>query len=172
MKIVIVSDSHLDVYPLEELLSIYSTEVDGFFHCGDSELSENHPIWEKMVTVEGNMDFPGNFPLTYSETIENNKIFMTHGHMHQIKLTFDRVIEEANKEKATIILYGHTHIPRVDIIDNKIMINPGSISQPRGEIRSKTYCILEVLNNQGKVTYFDNNHDPIPQLSSTFVYEK
>ena len=41
------------------------------------------------------------------------------------------------KENGAInyIFYGHTHVAKVDKMDDIFFINPGSISQPRGQLR-------------------------------------
>ena len=41
-------------------------------------------------------------------------------------------------------IYGHTHVPRMEMIKNVTIINPGSISYPRQRGRIPTYMILEV----------------------------
>ena len=38
-----------------------------------------------------------------------------------------------------IVLYGHTHRPVIDIDDDIIAVNPGSLSHPRQEGRQPSY---------------------------------
>lgn len=35
-------------------------------------------------------------------------------------------------DNVDVIIHGHTHIPRLDMIDGKLWINPGSPTKPRG----------------------------------------
>ena len=53
MKILAISDNHGDETILEQVLSIHETEVDSFIHCGDSELSDVHPLWQQYSVVKG-----------------------------------------------------------------------------------------------------------------------
>ena len=47
--------------------------------------------------------------------------------------TPDYIFEEFFRmAKKQIIAMGHTHIPFVKKFDNKLILNPGSVGQPRG----------------------------------------
>ena len=68
-----------------------------------------------------------NYPIMSDYNIlfwNNKKIIMTHGH----------IFNEDNlppMEEGDILLYGHFHIPFAEKIDEKIFLNPGSISLPK-----------------------------------------
>jgi putative phosphoesterase len=62
--------------------------------------------------------------------------------------TLESLIELANTD---ILLLGHTHIPFHFAFDSKLILNPGSIGQPRdGDMRA-SYAIMEVKD--GKVSH-------------------
>jgi len=61
MAILIVSDSHGLVDELLMIVERHQHEVNTFIHCGDSELSINHPALTAYHVVKGNCDFLQNF---------------------------------------------------------------------------------------------------------------
>lgn len=48
---------------------------------------------------------------------------------------------------ADIIVYGHSHVGNEEHINNKIIINPGSISQPRDGL-APSFMIIEINNKK------------------------
>lgn len=165
MKALIISDNHGDTYHMEEIFSIYEKEIDLWIHCGDSEFTEENPLWQNYHTVKGNMDTTNAFPESSVVKYYENAFLIVHGHLHNVKSSFSTLKKEAEKEGIQIVFYGHTHIPRVDKEDNIYFINPGSIAQPRGPIHKGTYAILELEDNSGIIRYYDEDHNPVPQLN-------
>ena len=52
--------------------------------------------------------------------------------------------KEAIAQEMDIVMYGHTHKPVIDVSDNIVAINPGSLSYPRQENRRPSYIIMEI----------------------------
>ena len=54
--------------------------------------------------------------------------------------------------------------------DGMLILNPGSISLPRGQYRGLggTYAIIEADAKFVRVTYFTRQHESVPELSSEF----
>nr|MDE7299348.1 metallophosphoesterase family protein [Lachnospiraceae bacterium] len=50
------------------------------------------------------------------------------------------------------VMFGHTHCPLIDIRENIMVINPGSISRPRQQSRVPTYVTMEVRED-GEIDY-------------------
>lgn len=77
---------------------------------------------------------------------------ITHGHRYYISMGSEMLKKEAIAQGIDIVMYGHTHKPVIDISDNIIAINPGSLSYPRQENRKPSYIIME-LNAAGKAEF-------------------
>lgn len=166
MKALIVSDNHGNLDILEELVMIYENEVDSWLHCGDSEFMSTNPIWEKFLTVRGNMDIGYTLPLDRVEEFGGEKLLVVHGHNHRVRFTLDFLKELAIEKKADVVFYGHTHIAKIDKIDDLYFINPGSVVQPRGELSVGSYAIYE-KNTEGRfIRFYDWNHNEIKELST------
>lgn len=77
------------------------------------------------IAVKGNCDYPGvssNVPFSASPRIEGVRFFMVHRpeDIH------------TPPEGTQVVIHGHTHIPRNEVIDGIRYINPGSPTRPRG----------------------------------------
>lgn len=46
------------------------------------------------------------------------------------------------------MVYGHSHIQELDLIDNVITINPGSLQLPRNQENLPTYATFEVVDKK------------------------
>lgn len=168
MKVLVVSDSHGDREILVELIERYKDKVDQLFHCGDSELEETDTVWDYMTSVRGNMDYTNEYALTQVTDIQNERIFVAHGHRLDVNYTMQELVDAAKEENADYAFFGHTHKAVVEKIDNIVVLNPGSISQPRGHYQVPTYAIVESSNLHVEVTYYDREHKAIEELSCQF----
>ena len=92
--------------------------------------------------------FPGtviqitNKELILMPIIEGKKFIITHGHLHNVKFNINKLKEFAKKNKADIVLYGHTHKAQNEIIDNVLFFNPGSTIFP--EDGKASFGIIEI----------------------------
>lgn len=167
MKLVVVSDNHGNTYFMEEIYSIHQEDTDEWVHCGDSELLEDHPLWQHYKTVLGNMDITNKFKLSRAEHIGSFGYVIVHGHKHKVKRTYESLIDLAKENDVNVVFYGHTHIPKVEKEDGIVFINPGSIAQPRDRAKG-TYLVMEVDDALRHVSlaYYDQDHNTIPELST------
>lgn len=146
MKILIISDTHRknDNY-LRVLCKI--GKVDLVIHLGDVEGSE-YTIQEAagcpVEFVAGNNDFFSDLPSEKTLQIGRYRVMITHGHRYYIGMGNEMLKKEAVAQGADIVMYGHTHRPVIDISQDIIAINPGSLSYPRQENRKPSYIIMEI----------------------------
>ena len=145
MKVLIVSDSHRDNVNIERVLKKVKP-VDMLIHCGDAEGAEGYlqQIAEcPRYVVAGNNDFFSRLQKELVFDVDKYKVFLTPGHYYYVSMGTERLVEEAQLRGVDIVMYGHTHKPLIDIRDDIVIINPGSISYPRQEGRKPTYIIME-----------------------------
>lgn len=154
MKALIVSDSHGLTAELEQLKQQYKGEVDIMIHCGDSELSARHHELDGYEVVRGNCDFESAFPKDIVQEVGGVRIFFTHGHLYNIKMTLQNLLYKAKELDAQVACFGHSHIMGAEVVDGVLLINPGSILLPRSR-KEKTYALLEVEGSEAVVTFFD-----------------
>lgn len=171
MKIVVVSDSHGDRKIVQQLVDRYDGKVDGIFHCGDSELSIDDPLVAKLHIVQGNMDLAA-FPDHDVETIDGQTILVTHGHHQNVNGGLLNLELYARSLAANVVLFGHTHQLGTTFDDGMLFVNPGSISQPRGEfaVIGGTYAIIESDQHQYTVQFYNRDFQPVKKLARRFTY--
>lgn len=130
MRIVVVSDSHGDVYSLRRLLRS-EPKADLVIHLGDGAadlegLKQDFP--EKMfLQVKGNGDLSSELPVDGEYIIKGRRIFYTHGHKYRVKMGMDDLLAAAEQREADILLYGHTHVVENSYADGMYVMNPGSL---------------------------------------------
>lgn len=147
MKVLVMSDTHGYIFNAREALDMHP-EVEMVLHLGDywrdaSELSQLYPNI-RFECVYGNCDI-GADTISAERTLEIDGvvIFMAHGHRYSVKWDYNRILSRAQEENATVVLYGHTHVALVDYVQNKLVLNPGSISESRSS-KSESYAILNI----------------------------
>ena len=169
MKILVVSDNHGDRDCLVDLVNHYEGQVDALFHCGDSELEPTDELWQKFIVVQGNCDFYDEFPKTVTKKVGDLVIYMTHGHLANVRMGLTTLALQAEEAGATIALFGHTHVLGAERHNNILFVNPGSIRLPRGPVQEKTYAIIESTPEQYLVQYYNKEHQPLERLKATFT---
>ncbi|KZM52320.1 metallophosphoesterase [Aeribacillus pallidus] len=169
MKVLIISDSHGLTDVLVEIKKRHINEVEAIIHCGDSELNDGAEQIQDMLIVKGNCDFLGSFPNEIIETIGTYRFFITHGHLYSVKTTLMKLKYRAEEAQANIVCFGHSHIAGAELVDGKLFINPGSIFLPRMR-NEKTYAILELMNGQAIVDFYNLHGEKISNLSTKFQF--
>lgn len=134
MKILIISDSHsitdLQKYKILE-------KADMVIHLGDSQLQDDELSFID-IKVKGNCDYSNQLSKEECFFIESKKVFATHGDRYN---DFS-LVHKAKELNCDIVMHGHTHVPRFDLIDGIYVINPGSLKQSRSNI-TESYMIIE-----------------------------
>ncbi|WP_106496992.1 metallophosphoesterase [Lentibacillus sp. Marseille-P4043] len=149
-KILIVSDSHGLTNELEQIKE--NLAVDYMIHCGDSELDLDAPELSGFVKVAGNCDFDTRFPDEQLVTVANINVYITHGHLYQVKRNLMPLSYRAQETGARVVCFGHTHIAGAEKSGDQLFINPGSIRLPKGR-QEKTYALME-WSTEDDVTVF------------------
>lgn len=149
MKIVVLSDTHGDPDVIEQVYK-QEQDADAFFHCGDSELAYDDAHFHDMYRVKGNCDFDRNFVDDLLVPIGDRSIFMTHGHLYNIKMTLTPLDYKAQETGADIVLFGHSHLLGAEQIGDTLFLNPGSLLLPRGG-NPKSYATIEWQANTDEI---------------------
>ena len=60
--------------------------------------------------------------------------------------------EEARSRQVQVVMFGHTHYPYLEEMEDLTVLNPGSLSYPRQPGRKPSYLVMEI-DEQGKAHY-------------------
>ncbi|CAM3821573.1 metallophosphoesterase family protein [Alkalicoccus chagannorensis] len=170
MKLLIMSDSHGWDQEVKEVVERHRSEVDGIFHCGDSELSAASAALQDVQTVRGNCDMDHHLPNEISETVEGLRVFAAHGHLLSVKTTSMNLLYKADEEQADLVCFGHTHTPTAVQSDGTVLINPGSMRLPR-QYPEGTYVLAEKNGSSLHVRFYKMDGREAEELSKTFQLE-
>lgn len=91
------------------------------------------------------------------ESFGNFNMFFTHGFTPSIEDSINLAIEN----NCELLFHGHTHISKIEKIDNLTIVNPGSISLPKNGcfksgikmILDEQKLLLEFINIENKEIY-------------------
>jgi len=140
MKIGVISDTHSKMH--SRVFDLFAG-VDHILHAGDigkpeiiTELRSIAPV----TAVYGNIDsFPlvSQFPERIVLTFEGCKILMTHIVDDRTAQGIRRLIHSTNEPEVSVIIYGHTHVARIEVVENVnvLLFNPGSAGPARWQTK-------------------------------------
>lgn len=159
MKVLIVSDTHgKDMYLLNTLQRV--SPIDLLIHLGDLGSSEDYIKSIASCPVEmisGNNDYFNGLPKDKMIRIGKYKVMLNHGHKYDVYYSTNKIKEVARSRQADIVMFGHTHIPHIDLKEDVWAINPGSLALPRQRGRIPTFIIMEIDAN-GEAHFTLNNY--------------
>ncbi len=155
MKIGVVSDTHSQEIP-QQLIKDFA-DVDLIVHAGDFCSKNVYDSFTKMKTLKavyGNMDEADlcrKLPQKNIFECGGLRIGVYHGE-GPAKRVIDFVREEFKDDKVDVVIFGHSHHPLNEIIDNVLYFNPGS---PNDKVHAPycSYGMLEIKDGKanGKI---------------------
>mgnify|MGYP003319315646 CR=1 FL=1 len=74
-------------------------------------IRKNSRVLQLIKTVSGNCDMMSMEPPWRKIEVAGLRIFMTHGHLYDVKYGLERIAARAYADGADIVLFGHTHNP-------------------------------------------------------------
>ncbi len=153
----VISDTHGDLHATKNIITKYP-QIDGLIHLGDyykdaSIIKAQNPGLD-VIMIRGNCDFAYDIPTELVLEIEGNRIFLTHGHLYNVKNGIERLERKAIKDNIDLVLFGHTHCPLQVTRSNITFVNPGSIGYPRG-FPTASYALVEVSKKGLEVRVLD-----------------
>lgn len=151
MTILVLSDSHSSLRFMRQCADTIRPDV--LVHLGDYfddavVLKEEYPQI-LVYQVPGDCDryrCPPGLPQILVENICGVRVYMTHGHRHQVKMSIGLLLKDARAAKADIVLYGHTHAADCHREDDGLWVmNPGSCGYYGGSAG-----IIEIVDGKMK----------------------
>lgn len=173
MKALVISDNHGDQSILEQITQRWQDQVDLMIHCGDSEMAPTLPVMRRFkVAVLGNNDWGLDYPLEQTVVEGNQRVYATHGHRYQVNSSLTPLMLKGQEQQADMVCYGHTHRLAVTVEKGMLMINPGSISLPRGRDAriGGTFAVVELTPDRFVIDYYDRDCHPVANLH--FVFDR
>ncbi len=144
MKIAVLSDTHGNRSMMKRAVEKIQ-HCDVVIHLGDNVRDVEYLrsyIQRPFYVVRGNCDFESKVPNELLLHVGGKKLLMTHGHKYNVKYSLMSLMYKGEEEEVDIILFGHTHIPMNEYNQNILIMNPGSVGNPR--VGSSTIGLIEI----------------------------
>ena len=141
-RAVCFSDSHGDAMSLRFALDgvwAQTGRVDAYIFLGDGlrdfedleDVLRAHDPQCDLYCVRGNCDFMReDAPAAQIIYLGTTPVFITHGHLYQVKSGLGYLDDAAHDRGCDVALYGHTHSAAMDF-GQTLMVNPGSAADGR-----------------------------------------
>ena len=151
MRLLVVSDTHGESANLISVLRVIGSSVDGLIHLGDGSAdieaaarygSPMPPAW----CVRGNVDSDWSVPSSRRIQAGGQTILAAHGQLY-LGDNWQAFITAAKKQGAQAFFFGHTHVPFLERMSGVLLLNPGSLSRPRG-IWGPSFAVVEASETQ------------------------
>ena len=129
MRILVISDSHGN-YAQALKAHERAGEVDHIIHLGDGcedALFMEQVLEVPVIRVAGNCDLDGRLPNERCLELGTSRFFVTHGNNYQVKSGLSRLKARGAEVAASVVLYGHTHLPAVEALGGVLYVNPGQL---------------------------------------------
>lgn len=143
-RLLTISDSHGNYKIFLKIILRYGPDCDALIFCGDgtgdlmqiieqakSDEEIKNALPPVITFVRGNGDSTI-YPDRQILTANHRNFFITHGHEQGVYFGFEQLAMTASYSQCSVGVYGHTHISRIDHLSDMTLVNPGSISRPRG----------------------------------------
>ncbi len=154
MRILVISDSHGRNDDVAGVIRQVGA-IDMLIHCGDVERGDDYirslvdcPVY----MVAGNNDYNLDLPPKVIVQIEDYRVMVVHGHTYHVYRDTRYLKKVALENKIDVVMFGHTHVPFIDIGPDITILNPGSLSYPRQADRKPTFLLMEI-DKEGQAHY-------------------
>jgi len=150
MKILVVSDTHGELSGLATVLSRLGGSVDYLVHCGDGAADCERArslglICPPVLAVRGNMDAERRIPAFRQLEADGLPILILHGHRYlDSSASLLGLALHGSEQGASLVIFGHTHIPILAEERGLSLLNPGSLSRPRGG-HGPSFALLRIV---------------------------
>ena len=152
MRIIVMSDSHRNFRNVQLVVEKHP-DADLYIHLGDGEREfedvQNLYPNRRYLWVAGNCDFGSETKSSDLVKLSGKNVLITHGHTYYVKRSLSELKTAARICRASVVLYGHTHVAYTEYDGGLYIMNPGSLSIPRQG--GPTYGILDITS-QGIMT--------------------
>jgi len=114
-------------------------------------------FYKKFISTE-EIKFLKTLPLFLNFEIDGLKFTTVHASLADYlydyvfpEISNEDLIKKFKNSSSDFVIFGHTHLPMIRIINSTVYINPGSVGQPRDGNWEASYAIIDTYDKSFKI---------------------
>ncbi|ERP31707.1 metallophosphoesterase family protein [Chitinivibrio alkaliphilus] len=170
MNILLVSDTHGNTAFLQEVMNSVLSEydVECLYHLGD--------FFEDPLQIDRGDTYVYRVPGIYHEGYKSGILdgvlgVSTMG--FEVLLVHDLSdVTPENRIISDIIMYGHTHTPNLELVNNVLYVNPGHLKAAVDRGNTASYAMLSLEENRCAIDIFQYGGGILRSIEVEKVHEQ
>ena len=135
--------------------------------------------WNRRQFTEESLRFLRQLPPTIRTEISGREIFIAHGspknpiseYIHEDDIT-EEFLDYSFDRSPEIVILGHTHKPYVKTVGDTLVLNPGSVGQPRDRDPRASFAVLKTTEPSAEIRKAWYNIDEIAEHTKEHLPRK
>jgi len=167
-RVLVFGDTHIptrrDAIPVEFHQHIKGYQYDMTLITGDlvreSNMRAALPPLSQCFIVTGNMDFGSSYNFHEQVQLDGFNILLLHGTQLRPRGNIEQLCEILQHIGGDVAIHGHTHQAAIDLYNDRLFLNPGTITGATGGAGGRTdasFIELVVKDNQVRVILHSTN---------------
>ena len=135
--------------------------------------------WNRRQLTEESLQFLRRLPPTIRTEIDGREVFIAHGsprnpineYIHEEDISKE-FLDYSFERPPEVVILGHTHKPYVKTVGDTLVLNPGSVGQPRDRDPRASLAILETEELSAEIKKAWYNVDEIAEDTKEYLPRK
>ncbi|MFW9892420.1 MAG: YfcE family phosphodiesterase [Candidatus Thorarchaeota archaeon] len=178
-RVLVFGDAHIpsrrDSIPKAFYDHIEKTSYDLVLITGDlvreSDMYSAFPPLPRSFTVVGNMDYGSKYNFHEQVQLDEFNLLLLHGTQLRPRGNIKQLWEITQEVGADIAVHGHSHKASIDLFNDKLFLNPGTVSGATGGWGGKTdasFIELSVKKDKLEVRMFHTDWRVVKESETHF----
>jgi len=159
-RVLVLGDTHIptrrDAIPGEFYQFIKDSQYDMTLITGDlvreSDMRAALPPLSRCFIVTGNMDFGSSYNFHEQVQVDSFNILLLHGTQLRPRGNIEQLWEILQHIGGDVAIHGHTHTAAIDLYNEKLFLNPGTITGATGGAGGRTDAsFIELIVNENQM---------------------
>jgi putative phosphoesterase len=104
-------------------------------------------LWTSKRLRDSSRSFLSSLRTGWSAELSGRKVVMFHGSPEDVnEYIYEEYLDKSilERQSADMVILGHTHVPFVARLGSGVVVNPGSVGQPRDGDPRASYAVIEL----------------------------
>lgn len=114
--------------------------------------------WTRRNLSEESLNFLKSLPLELNLSLAGKEVYVVHGSPREPtkEYVFQEQIDRDFlnyhfEDPPDVVIFGHTHLPFIKQVERTLILNPGSVGQPRDGNPMSSYAVIDLVGESAEV---------------------